>query len=249
MEEKKCLNCGHHLSDEDLFCPRCGQKFSRTTGTVKDFFVDFLGDYFTFDSKIFRSLIPLILRPGFLTTEYLIGRRVRYIPPLRLYIFISIVFFLIFKFSNPFSGTVMNQENEMTQDIFDYFADNHWHKVFFILLPLFAVVIYLFYRKTYKDFLPHFIFSLHFHSFLLLLLSFYKIVISYIATEFYTFNKFFFGSVIIAYHIYLFYALNRVFNSRKGVLIIKGVVIAVIYFLLFSSVSVFSLAIYYLIKS
>ena len=193
--------------------------------------------------------MPLIIRPGFLTAEYLLGRRVRYIPPLRLYIFISIIFFLIFKFSNPFSGSVMNQENEMTQDVFDYFADNHWHKVFFVLLPLFAVVIYLFYRKIYKDFLTHFIFSLHFHSFLLLILSVYMFLISYVATEFYTFNKIFFGLVITSYHVYLFYALKNVFNERKGRLIIKGIAISVIYFALFTSVSVFSLAIYYMLKS
>lgn len=56
---------------------------------------DFLGDYFTFDSKIFKSLWYLAAHPGYLTTEYNSGRRVNYIPPLRLLILLGVVFFLL----------------------------------------------------------------------------------------------------------------------------------------------------------
>lgn len=56
---------------------------------------DFLGDYFTFDSKFFKSFIPLLAKPGFLTTEYNRGRRASYVLPLRLYFFTTIFFFFI----------------------------------------------------------------------------------------------------------------------------------------------------------
>jgi hypothetical protein len=56
---------------------------------------DALGDLLAFDSRILRTLRPLFLRPGFLTAEWCRGRRVPYVPPLRLYLFVAAVFFLV----------------------------------------------------------------------------------------------------------------------------------------------------------
>ncbi|MGI9284837.1 MAG: DUF3667 domain-containing protein, partial [Pseudomonadales bacterium] len=54
-----------------------------------------IGDLLDIDSRLWRSLIPLIFRPGHLTAEYLRGRRVQYIPPFRLYLVLSLIFFLL----------------------------------------------------------------------------------------------------------------------------------------------------------
>ncbi|MEL7144793.1 MAG: DUF3667 domain-containing protein [Bacteroidota bacterium] len=249
IENKICLNCDYQLDEEAMYCARCGQKYSRKNGTVRDFFVDFLGDYFTFDSKIFRSILPLITKPGFLTTEYLIGRRVRYIPPLRLYIFISIIFFLIFKFANPFSGTVMDQENVMSQDMIDYFVDNHWHKVFFVLLPLFAFIVFLFYRRVYNNYLPHFIFSLHFHSFLFILLSCYILVTAYVTKDYYQLNQLLFLLIVLAYYLYLFFALKNVFKESVLKVLLKLLGIGVAYTIINLSATILALTVYYQLKS
>ena len=56
---------------------------------------DALGGLLAFDSRILRTLWPLFLRPGFLTAEWCRGRRVPYVPPLRLYLFVAAVFFLV----------------------------------------------------------------------------------------------------------------------------------------------------------
>ena len=248
-KDKTCLNCQYQLDEEAIYCARCGQKYNKQNGSVQGFFIDFLGDYFTFDSKIFRSIIPLILRPGFLTTEYLIGRRVRYIPPLRLYIFISIIFFLIFKFANPFSGTVMDQENMMSQDMIDYFVDNHWHKVFFVLLPLFAFIVYLFYRRVYNSYLPHFIFSLHFHSFLFILLSAYILITAYVTKDYYDLNQLLFLFIVTVYYIYLFFALKNVFKEKLVWVFLKLIGIGVTYTILNLAASILALTVYYQLKS
>ena len=58
-------------------------------------FSDFIDDYFTLDTKLFKSFIPLLLKPGFLTLEYFKGRRVGYVKPFRMYIITSIVFFFM----------------------------------------------------------------------------------------------------------------------------------------------------------
>ncbi len=56
---------------------------------------NFLENYVSFDSKIFRTLKYLILKPGELSKEYLDGKRVSYAPPIRLYIILSILFFFL----------------------------------------------------------------------------------------------------------------------------------------------------------
>lgn len=92
-----CPNCGH--TGMEHFCPSCGQSRLDYHTSFWRLILDFLGDTFTFDSRLIHSLWPLIRRPGFLTNEIMAGRRARYIPPLRLYLFISFVFFALAAFS------------------------------------------------------------------------------------------------------------------------------------------------------
>lgn len=56
--------------------------------------VDSVGDFFHFDSKFFRTTVHLLFRPGFLTVEYLQGKRARYFQPFKLFLFVSIVYFI-----------------------------------------------------------------------------------------------------------------------------------------------------------
>lgn len=90
---QQCPNCGGTLVAN--FCANCGQDNKNYHVSFHRLVLDFLGDSFTFDSRLFRSLGPLLLKPGLLTREYMAGRRARYIPPLRMYLFISIVFFFL----------------------------------------------------------------------------------------------------------------------------------------------------------
>ncbi|KGJ94546.1 DUF3667 domain-containing protein [Colwellia psychrerythraea] len=91
-----CENC--HVPLKGPFCANCGQE---ADSKLKYFWVvimHLLDDIFSFDSRASRTLFPLLTRPAFLTNEYFAGRRVHYVPPLRLYLFISIIFFLTLKF-------------------------------------------------------------------------------------------------------------------------------------------------------
>ncbi|MCB9258193.1 MAG: DUF3667 domain-containing protein [Ignavibacteriales bacterium] len=93
-KSKHCLNC-HQEINYSTYCPYCGQLNTDKKITLKQIVKDFLGDYFTFDSKFFRSITPLLFKPGHLTKEYIDGKRVNYILPLRLYIFTTFLFFFI----------------------------------------------------------------------------------------------------------------------------------------------------------
>ncbi|KGJ92244.1 DUF3667 domain-containing protein [Colwellia psychrerythraea] len=93
---KNCENC--HLPLNGPYCANCGQE---ADSKLKYFWVvimHLLDDIFSFDSRASRTLWPLIFRPAFLTNEYFAGRRVHYVPPIRLYLFISIVFFITLKY-------------------------------------------------------------------------------------------------------------------------------------------------------
>ena len=109
-----CLNCGNPIADAN-YCPHCGQINTHKRVSVKDILRDFFGDYFTFDSKFFRSLIPLLLKPGFLTREYVDGRRVSYIFPLRLYLFTTSVFFFVVAVNTKFDAIQTNDPKETPQ--------------------------------------------------------------------------------------------------------------------------------------
>jgi len=88
-----CPNCGAPLLGE--FCYACGQSKRGLIRHFTSIVGDFLDTVFNIDSRTLRTLRPLYFKPGYLSNEYFAGRRVRYVTPLRLYFFLSIVLFLL----------------------------------------------------------------------------------------------------------------------------------------------------------
>lgn len=88
-----CPNCGEPLTGR--YCAACGQEDHSLAVPLHRVILDFLSDQFQFDGRIWRTLHLLLFRPGRLTRNYLAGQRQRYIPPVRLYLFVSIIFFLV----------------------------------------------------------------------------------------------------------------------------------------------------------
>lgn len=96
---KVCGNCGTELLGET--CYQCGQP---TKGLVRQFssiMGDFLDTVLNIDTRVFRTIGPLIYKPGFLTQEYFSGRRIRYVSPVRLFFFLAVLTFLLAQFSLP----------------------------------------------------------------------------------------------------------------------------------------------------
>ncbi|AFD06980.1 DUF3667 domain-containing protein [Solitalea canadensis] len=92
-KENNCLNCGTTVNGK--FCSECGQENIETKENFWHFLSHNVGHYFHFDSKFFKSIIPLITKPGVLTKEYIEGKRASHFPPASMYLFISVIFFLI----------------------------------------------------------------------------------------------------------------------------------------------------------
>jgi hypothetical protein len=164
-----------------------------------------------YDGRIMATLRGL-LRPGFLTSEYLAGRRAHYLPPVRLYLIVSVVYFVIAA-SAPADGRSQGTVNgpggvrvgitndEQTGDITeaeraellrdaetahwlirpmlrDFATDpDGWRarvftvmpRVFFALLPVFAGVVALFYRR--RHFPTFLVFAVHLHAFAFVVFS------------------------------------------------------------------------------
>ncbi len=102
QSETCCENC--HQPVSGMYCSQCGQSVESTLKYFWTVILHLLDDIFSFDSRASRTLFPLIFKPGFLTNEYIAGRRVHYVPPLRLYLFVSILFFLSLKFFTVADG-------------------------------------------------------------------------------------------------------------------------------------------------
>lgn len=91
----QCANCGSDVSGN--YCQQCGQETVLHPPSTREFLHEFVGHYVALESKLWQTLRLLIFKPGALTLEYMAGRRVRYIEPLRVYLTMSLIFFALFK--------------------------------------------------------------------------------------------------------------------------------------------------------
>jgi len=110
-KSKKCLNCDYPVNNAN-YCPQCGQINNDKRLPFMQLVKDIVGEYFTLDSRFFRSFIPLLSKPGQLTHEYNEGKRANYIFPLRLYMFMTFLFFLILTVQNKISSPDLEEKKQ-----------------------------------------------------------------------------------------------------------------------------------------
>jgi len=93
-KEANCLNCGATVLGR--YCQACGQENTEPKETFWHMVTHFFYDITHFDGSFFVTLKDLLFKPGFLSKEYMLGRRKKYLHPVRMYVFTSAVFFLVF---------------------------------------------------------------------------------------------------------------------------------------------------------
>ena len=97
---RSCTNCGNALVD--VYCARCGEKQPNHHDlTVSHFAHDLFHELFHLDSKLFRTLRDLLIRPGELTGAYFEGRKQRYIAPLRMFLTLYALTFVAYSAFKP----------------------------------------------------------------------------------------------------------------------------------------------------
>ena len=95
--QNTCQNCEQPYDKGFRFCPHCGQKTNDEL-TLGVLFYNTISNYFSFDARFFKSFIPLMIRPGYLAKEFVKGKRLLYLHPAQMYLFVAVIFFFIFNF-------------------------------------------------------------------------------------------------------------------------------------------------------
>lgn len=192
--ETNCLNCGAEVTGK--FCSNCGQENVETLESFVHLAFHTIGDFFHFDSKFFRSLIPLITKPGFLTKEYWAGRRMHYIHPLRLFFFITIVMVIVTNaYYRKFEKQILQERITRTEttDVADTrdqatkerqykkivgsmkksFSDasTYLKYISFLLLPIYALGFRMLYFRHKRFYIEHLVFTLHLQSFVYIIFT------------------------------------------------------------------------------
>jgi hypothetical protein len=101
----RCPNCEHALAQpRPNYCSHCGQETNLKPPTLLEFAQQFGGNYLAMEGALWRSLKLLLFRPGQLTREYFVGRKRRYVLPLRLYLTVSLIALLALRLSGMVMG-------------------------------------------------------------------------------------------------------------------------------------------------
>jgi Protein of unknown function (DUF3667) len=243
-----CTNCGAEAAD--VFCSKCGEK----QPTHHDYKLTHVAGHafhelVHLDSKLFLTLRHLVARPGFLTAEYFAGRKTRYIAPLRLFLTLFFLSFVISTAYKPLS--IYSAQNMARMDkkgaiaqLMDKVAarknltreqvaekiDQKWHAAVSSLqllnVLLIAAVLALAFAGSKRFFAEHLVFAMHFLSFAGLLtivswpLRFYAGLQSTAATVLSTVTSL----ILLAY---LVVSLRRFYEVRGGRLVFKSILIAI----------------------
>jgi len=184
-----CLNCGAKLLGPH--CSLCGQKHEPHPPTVGHLLGETFETLTHADSRLWRTLSTLLARPGRLTTEWFAGHRASHLPPIRLYLVLSVVFFLMvalgagrpgvmddevrlngectqLKYNGPFPATVAPKLREaclkVQREGFGSFQGAFFRnlpKAMFVLLPLVAVFMLLLYWRPRRLYVEHLLHLVH----------------------------------------------------------------------------------------
>lgn len=146
--EDLCANCGAFAPRR--YCPECGQETAAKITALKPLVLEFLNEFASFDSKLAHTFAALLFHPGKLTKDYIEGRRIRYIAPIRLYVLTSALFVL--------ASTIGHDKgaDELT-------------KLLLIVAPVLAFLLTLLDWRSRRFYIEHLIFALHAQAFACLL--------------------------------------------------------------------------------
>ena len=227
--QKKCVTCDEPLRDE--YCYKCGEKVHhRHEFALHHYAREIIHQIIHLDAKIFKTLQILTTRPGQLTEEYLLGRKNKYIRPIRLYLSLSMLYFFSFSFFDKaalldirllikfdFSGLLlpavtakqqaMGLAGEMFFRTINQQLNNKIALLLFLAIFAYALVFKLIFLAKQRYYAEHLIFCLHLMSF-----SFMRDVAF---LPIFLFNKpLGFSLALFTTVIYLFLSVKRVYSAN-----------------------------------
>ena len=112
-KQVNCQNCEQPYQEGFRFCPHCGQKTNDDL-TIGILFYNTISNYFSFDARFLKSFLPLMFKPGHLAKEFIKGKRLLYLHPAQMYLFISVIFFFVISFS---TRELVSQANTLNEKV------------------------------------------------------------------------------------------------------------------------------------
>ncbi len=213
----ECRNCQTPL--DGAYCGNCGQRNIDLERPIRSLVADVLRETFEVDGRAWLTLKTLFCHPGRLTSDFLAGRRRTYTPPLRLYLVISISFFVIIAWVAQ-SGLLLEpgQDPKFDAAVQARFLSEDLPRLMFVLLPVFALLLKAVYsRHLYFN---HLIFSIHLHTVGYVILAL-MLPLENIATQY--LGLIIVQAVLLAYFLaYFVIATHRVYGSSWPVAALKS---------------------------
>jgi len=156
-----CKNCDATL--DGPYCPACGQRDVDLERPFLELASEILKETFDVDGRAWRTLKTLFAQPGRLTSEFLAGKRKTYTPPLRLYLFISVSFFVLMAWAAS-RGLLLDPAQTLEADAARQanFMSDELPRLMFLLMPVYALILKAFLRQ--RLYFDHLIFAVHLHS-------------------------------------------------------------------------------------
>jgi hypothetical protein len=229
VTDSKCKNCDTPFVG--IYCPACGQKNVDLERPMSELVGEVVKEAFDIDGRALRTVKTLFLRPGTLTREFLAGRRKAFTPPLRLYLVISISFFVVIAWVAS-RGLLLDPDQNLQLDAASQarFMADELPRLMFVLLPMFALLLKLAYwKRLYFD---HIIFSIHLHSAAYVVLAL-MLPLEQVASEHWL--PMVIQIVLFAYFLaYFVVALRRVYHSTWIIASAKSLVILIGYMVVVS---------------
>lgn len=154
-----CKNCATEF--EGKFCPSCGQKAKTKRITSKAVFEDVRRSLIHYDRGFFYTVLQLLWRPGHAVREYLQGKRVMHVKPIKFMLWATALNFLVFhllRLDQDIIGAISEQQGKnmagmkFTQYIFDHPA-----LLLFLMIPNIAFFSWLYFRKQGFNYAEHFV--------------------------------------------------------------------------------------------
>jgi Protein of unknown function (DUF3667) len=227
IESDNCANCGKDLIGK--YCYNCGQKkVDMKDRSVRVFLTHFVEELFTFDTRFYRSIIYLLFKPGLLTHEYISGRFISYISPLKMYLFTSLVSFFIMINMDPdmYKGimderdednifqngiiSIMNDKNMSEEEFQEKFNDITGSSIafnLFFIIIFFSILLKLIYIAKNIFYVEHLIFTFHFFTFVLICYTLGSLIEPFSTGIFY-----FFFFIVPCF--YLLFAIKKVYHRN-----------------------------------
>ena len=151
-----CDNCRAPLAGP--YCHDCGQTARTPIQPTRQLLAALGRELFDLDNRLVRSVKALIFRPGFLTVEYVAGRRKTWTTPLQLYLLSALIYFVVAEWSGTSSFLFITATDENTLIV-------EWlPRILFLVIPAFAFFDWLLFDRSSRLWAENLIFSIHLHA-------------------------------------------------------------------------------------